>query len=155
MNTQFHGDECRIDYGYPLAPTSREAFETITPRMPDIDGKVFQAIIAEQSTCDEIEKRLGMAHQTASGAMRRLAQAHRIVNTGQKRATSSGSMAFVWRCRYIDEVVTLRERPSYKELAARYEAAREDMRSILATITNEADTSQALHRIAALAARYV
>lgn len=147
--------EGRIDYGYPLATTSREAYESLAPKLPTIDGQVFTAIIAKARTCEEVEKHLGMKHQTVSGAMRRLAQAHRIVNTGERRKTSSGAQAFVWRCRYVDEVVTVRERPPYNVLAERVQSMKEDMASILSAVTSEADTSQALHRISAIAARHV
>lgn len=48
------------------------------------------------ATCDEIEQALNMKHQTASARVNELMTGGHIVNSGRKRATSSGRAAIVW-----------------------------------------------------------
>jgi hypothetical protein len=48
------------------------------------------------ATCDEAEQALNMKHQTTSARINELANAGYIVNSGRKRATSSGRPAIVW-----------------------------------------------------------
>jgi hypothetical protein len=47
-------------------------------------------------TCDEVEQRLSMTHQTASARVHELAKLEAIVDSGRKRKTRSGRGAVVW-----------------------------------------------------------
>ena len=49
------------------------------------------------ATCDQIERALGLRHQTASARLRELAMQRRIVDSGERRIASSGRKAAVWR----------------------------------------------------------
>jgi hypothetical protein len=51
---------------------------------------------AGNATCEEVERGLGMKHQTASARIRELALDDRICDTGSRRRTSSGRMARVY-----------------------------------------------------------
>lgn len=57
---------------------------------------VYAALRRRPSTCDEIERRTGLAHQVASARMRDLAKRSRIRPTGQTRKTRLGRPAKVW-----------------------------------------------------------
>jgi predicted transcriptional regulator len=63
---------------------------------PDSAIECIRRAIAENpSTCDEIEARLGMTHQSASAAINKLMRCGVIRAHGQ-RPTRSGRMARVW-----------------------------------------------------------
>lgn len=47
-------------------------------------------------TCDEVERSLGLRHQTASARIRDLALRSHIVDSGERRVTRSGRKAVVW-----------------------------------------------------------
>ena len=47
-------------------------------------------------TCDELELKLGMRHQTASARVSELKRIGSIFDSGQRRATRSGRKAAVW-----------------------------------------------------------
>lgn len=59
-------------------------------------GIVFAAIKRTPSTCDEIERRTGLAHQVASARMRDLAKRNAISRTKNQRRTRLGRPAWVW-----------------------------------------------------------
>lgn len=50
-------------------------------------------------TCDEVELRLNLRHQTASARVNELMEANLIVDSGERRKTSSGRKATVWKKR--------------------------------------------------------
>ncbi len=47
-------------------------------------------------TCDQVEVRTGMAHQTASARITGLSRKHEILDRGVRRPTRSGRDAIVW-----------------------------------------------------------
>lgn len=47
-------------------------------------------------TCDEVEARLGLRHQTASARIRELAVRGLLADSGRRAATRSGRQAVVW-----------------------------------------------------------
>ena len=48
------------------------------------------------ATDDEVERALGMRHQTASARRRELYLTGAVIDSGLRRATSSGRLATVW-----------------------------------------------------------
>ena len=48
------------------------------------------------ATCDELEIRLGLSHQTASAAITEMAKSGMIVDSGERRHTRSGRKARVY-----------------------------------------------------------
>jgi len=83
--------------GYSNETTSKEAAKSINPH------PIISKIISELEswgetgcTCDEIEQKLGLAHQTASARLRELSMKQHIVDSGIKRKTRSGRNAIVW-----------------------------------------------------------
>lgn len=97
----------------PLPPsargsaTSEAAAESMRDSASTLRDKVFDLISASDPpvfgvvptshglTCDEIEERTGLRHQTASARVYELAKAGRIVPSGTRR-TRSGRQANVW-----------------------------------------------------------
>lgn len=59
--------------------------------------KVYAAIKARPSSCDEVERRTGLAHQVCSARMVGLAKRGAIRRTKTQRKTRLGGMAWVWR----------------------------------------------------------
>ena len=76
--------------------TQDAAWESIQPRAGSIAAKVLEAITNEPMTCDEVEQRLGLTHQTCSAAIHHLMKDGAVVADGV-RPTRSGRTARVWR----------------------------------------------------------
>lgn len=78
--------------------TQDAALAAIMPAEGTLEAKVLDAIRASASTCDELEERLGLTHQTCSARVHHLMAAGLIVADGSRR-TRSGRAARVWRVR--------------------------------------------------------
>ena len=79
--------------------TSREAAESIADDVGRLESIVLNCIASAGKfghTCDEVEQRTGLSHQTASARCRGLVQKGRIELNGQKRETRSGRKAGVY-----------------------------------------------------------
>ena len=76
--------------------TQDAAHAAIMPREDTLEGMVLAAIRAQPSTCDELEARLDLTHQTCSARVHHLMAAGLIVADGSRR-TRSGRSARVWR----------------------------------------------------------
>lgn len=82
--------------------TSKAAAKSIEPTSGTMRAIVLAFIRgrgASGATCEEIEINMGMKHQTASARVRELAQAGLIRDSGERRNTSSGRPATMWRAR--------------------------------------------------------
>lgn len=91
------GDEPRSTRGQRTRWSTQDAaWHEIQPTAGSLEGQVLDAIAASPSTCDELEERLGLSHQTCSARVNTLMQRGLIVADG-KRATRSGRQARVWR----------------------------------------------------------
>lgn len=63
-----------------------------------LQAKVYRVIRDNDGgTDDEIEMLLGLRHQTASARRRELVLLGAVEDSGERRVTSSGRMAIVWR----------------------------------------------------------
>lgn len=84
--------------GYSNGSTSKAAARSMEGK-PATDGerKVMAALRIASATCEEVENRLGLSHQTCSARIRYLALKGLIVDTGQTRTNRSGRQAIVWR----------------------------------------------------------
>lgn len=87
----------------PTAPwargseTSKSAAEEIGSHLGRLEQLVLDTITAHgPHTCDELEQRIGLSHQTTSARLRGLKLRDRIRATGERRPTRSGRMADVW-----------------------------------------------------------
>jgi hypothetical protein len=76
--------------------TSRAAAATID--LSACRRKVYQHIFRRKkgATCDAIEARTGMLHQTVSARVCELRQDKRIRDSGRREKTRSGRRAIVW-----------------------------------------------------------
>lgn len=74
--------------------TSREAYESVDTEA--IGERIIRLLKQERLTCDEIEERTGLLHQTASATLTALKNAGKIARTPEKRPTRTGRNAFVW-----------------------------------------------------------
>jgi predicted transcriptional regulator len=88
--------EAGLPYSEPT--TGRAAAESMARAAPMVRERVYAAIEAtgaDGCTTDELEQRLGLAHQTCSPRVTELARQGRIVVRGTRK-TRSGRMAKVW-----------------------------------------------------------
>jgi len=76
--------------------TQDAAWNAIQPRIGTIDASVLASITDADGTCDDVEVRLGLTHQTCSAAVHRLMKSGAVEPAG-KRPTRSGRQATVWR----------------------------------------------------------
>lgn len=80
--------------------TSKAAAESLDGAvLNDMQLKVLEAVIDSPMgmTCDELELQVGLRHQTASARINELSNAGYIEDSGDKRKTSSGRQATVWK----------------------------------------------------------
>lgn len=82
--------------------TSWEAGQSILESPGDIRKKAKKAVlrhILQQGphTCEQIETALGMKHQTVSARIRDLVRENYLIDSGEKRKTSSGRNAILWK----------------------------------------------------------
>ena len=95
------------NYGLPYggvapsvaSPTSASAAESIQPHLSELQQAVLRYIrckAGDGATDDEIERYLGMRHQTVSARRRELVLMGRVVDRGWTRRTRSGRKATVW-----------------------------------------------------------
>lgn len=79
--------------------TSIEAARSIAPEARTLRMRVhgFISLRGQRgATCEEVERQLGIPHQTASARITELVARDAIYRTGSKRPTSSGRMAGVY-----------------------------------------------------------
>ena len=80
--------------------TSLEAAKRIVPHLTALASQVWETIKGESflgATCDEIEKKLDLSHQTVSARIRELCLKKKIIDSGVRRTTRSGRRAIVWK----------------------------------------------------------
>lgn len=77
-----------------MSETSQLALDRLDA--PTWRARVYAFIAAEPATCDEVEQRLCARHQTVSARIYELAKDGAIVDTGDRRLTTSGRYAAVW-----------------------------------------------------------
>lgn len=78
--------------------TSIAAAESIAELTPQLRAQIFEQIrLREGATCDELEISLDLKHQTASARVHELMKEGKIVDSGERRPTSSGAKAIVWK----------------------------------------------------------
>jgi predicted ArsR family transcriptional regulator len=75
---------------------SEIANESIHSQKQAIRAKVLDAILKQPATCEELEERLGMSHQTVSARMSELKRDGLIEKNGT-RPTRSGRQAGVYK----------------------------------------------------------
>lgn len=75
--------------------TSLAAYDSILPHASRLARKVYGVIKRAGATCEEVERALGMKHQTASARIRELKDKHLVRDSGQRRKTTSGRLAAV------------------------------------------------------------
>jgi predicted transcriptional regulator len=77
--------------------TSQAAAESMRDQAPRIQTAIFKFLRGSAGfTCDEIERALGLLHQTASAQIRGLVLAGLVVDSGRRRPTKSRRAAVVW-----------------------------------------------------------
>jgi predicted transcriptional regulator len=78
-------------------PTSRDAWMSVLAHLPQVDASICQVVVEYGgATCDEIEARTGLKHQTASAQVRHLVEAGVLQPSESRRPTQSGRAAIVW-----------------------------------------------------------
>lgn len=79
--------------------TSEAAAKSVATTGPTLRETVLAFVSLQAghgATCDDVERCLGMRHQTASARVRELAKAGAIVDSGKRRPTRSGRKAAVY-----------------------------------------------------------
>ncbi len=100
-------DICRVRHRGN--PKSEAANERIHERKWPMRKVLYGGFItrgAYGATCDELENLLQIKHQTCSARIAEMCRDGQIVNTGQTRPTSSGSMATVYVADKFAKAVT-------------------------------------------------
>ncbi len=64
---------------------------------------ILMALKEQPRTCEELGQIIGAVHQTASSAIAALRDAHEVIDSGQKRDTTKGRAAIVWRLTRANE----------------------------------------------------
>jgi hypothetical protein len=89
-----------VPYGgeAPSVPvvTSRVAAMQIKPKAASVRALIFDSLRREPQTCDELEIRFGLPHQTCGPRIRELALGGQVRDSGVRRLTRSGREAIVW-----------------------------------------------------------
>jgi hypothetical protein len=82
--------------------TSDAAAESVADSTAAKRQRVYELLLAEPQTCDDLEQLTGWAHQTVSARVWELHdQLHRIRDSGQRKMTRRKRLAIVWRV--VDE----------------------------------------------------
>lgn len=79
--------------------TSNAAAKDIAPKTPSMREKIFALVKSSGDcgiTCDEVEILTGLKHQTASARLYELCRGGKVTDSGERRRTSSGSLARVY-----------------------------------------------------------
>ncbi len=79
--------------------TSLEAAKSVAGKTPSIRSIVEAYVLSKRyfgATCDEVELKFKLRHQTASARIRELVKGGRLEDTGFRRKTSSNRRATVW-----------------------------------------------------------
>lgn len=123
------GEEQLLPFGRPTEhqSTRRDTSDDAYARaaLSEQREALLRAIKRSPRTCDEIMS-LGWAHQSASAGINWLMRHGHIVDSGERRKTSMGRSAIVWR--YEPNPVPLkRTRPTRRELEKRIASAIETL----------------------------
>lgn len=105
MHEQF--DFCWSDVPLPIrrphngTPTSRQAAESLSEQRLGADEARIVATVQQHGplTCDALELRTGLSHQTCSARIRGLVQKQRLRDSGTTARTRSGRVAVCWVAR--------------------------------------------------------
>ncbi len=76
--------------------TSRAAAERALPRTGSKRRQTVEAIARRASTAEEVGDRFGWPHQSYSATVSTLARDGWLVDSGERRQTSTGNDAIVW-----------------------------------------------------------
>jgi predicted transcriptional regulator len=77
--------------------TSREAFESVKPKLPNLQSQVIKKILLNgPSTCEELEHMLERSHQSVSATLTHLKADGVIEDSGERGITSTGRKAIKW-----------------------------------------------------------
>ncbi len=76
--------------------TSYAAAISMRGSASSLRDQILDLVRETPRTCAEVEEITGMRHQTASARIKELADAKKIVDSGNKRPTPSGRNAIVW-----------------------------------------------------------
>lgn len=98
-NKEFHANANEVQVAANAPETSVLAAERAMPGSGSMRARILGFIVDRGltgATDEEIEKSLGLRHQSASARRNELARDGWIKDSGERRKTSSGSEATVW-----------------------------------------------------------
>lgn len=104
--------------------TSRDAWRQFAGDSASVDDKIMAVIRAAGEagcSCLHVERCTGIAHQTASGNLRHLVEAGRVVDTGREGRTEKGRRVKLWRLAPQGTLAPPQRRTRADELAAELE----------------------------------
>jgi predicted ArsR family transcriptional regulator len=93
----------QLDMLYPKSPgfkeheTSKQAAEAMQSSAPRLRERVLACLRRGAMTPDEVADRMGMSVLSIRPRFTELARLGRIIDTGHRRANTSGRQAKVWR----------------------------------------------------------
>ena len=104
--------------------TSKLAAEEIKPHLGRLQSTVYSYILkqdASGATCEEVERALNLAHQTASARIYELRHKGKLKDSGHRRLTTKNRLATVW----VHDDVPPSKMGQYKTLGQRYKELRD------------------------------
>jgi len=109
--------------------TSKLAAEEIKPHLGHLQSTVYSYILKQGdsgATCEEVERALDLAHQTASARVYELHHKGRIKDSGHRRLTTKKRLAIVW----VEDDVPPSKMGQYKTLGQRHRELRDSYNSL-------------------------
>jgi hypothetical protein len=88
-------DHAPVGDGHP--DTAKTAAANALPRAGTQRRRIYDMLLVHPSTADEVERSLNLGHQTASARVSDLHRDGWLLDTGERRRTSRGQNAIVWR----------------------------------------------------------
>jgi len=79
-----------------MTDTSKDAFKSIQGGREAMYVRILKQLAVGDATCDELEVRCALSHQTASARCTELRKNGHIARTGKTRRTRSGRNAHVY-----------------------------------------------------------
>ena len=87
-----------------IQQTSRAAYESVGRGCKSLNERLFESLVDENYTCDELEVLLEAKHQSISARIRQGVLDGDIEDTGERRPTRSNRQAIVWALRIENAV---------------------------------------------------
>lgn len=114
----------RFEAPHNNTDTSKLAAEEIKVHLGRLQSQVYSYILKQGhsgATCEEVERALGLGHQTASPRIYELRHKGKLKDSGHRRLTTKKRLAIVW----VEDNVPPSKMGQYKTLGQRHKELRD------------------------------